>query len=68
MELLIVLGILFLWMIYAYWSAPLMQENEDGSFTTLRPERKISDIFKKKSNPRGSYSDLEKKGRGRSKY
>ena len=45
--LLIVFGILFIWMIYAYWSAPLMKQNEDGSWTTLRPERKLSELFTK---------------------
>lgn len=38
-----------LWVIYAGWSAPLMKENEDGSWTTLRPERTFSDLFGKKS-------------------
>ncbi len=38
-----------LWAIYAGWSAPLMKENEDGSWTTLRPERTFSDLFGKKS-------------------
>ena len=47
MTLLILVGILFVWMVYAYWSAPLMKQNEDGSWTTLRPERKISELFSK---------------------
>jgi hypothetical protein len=38
-----------LWAIYAGWSAPLMKENEDGSWTTIRPERKFSELFGKKS-------------------
>lgn len=42
------LVILFLWMGYAGWSAPLMRENEDGSWTTIKPERKLKDLFKKK--------------------
>ena len=48
MALLIIFSILFLWMVYAYWSAPLMKENENGSFTTIRPEKKFSHLFKKK--------------------
>lgn len=40
--------ILFLWIGYAGWSAPLMRENEDGTWTTIRPEKKFSDLFKKK--------------------
>ena len=39
---------LWIWIIYAAWSAPLMRENEDGSYTTIRGERKLSDLFKKK--------------------
>jgi putative AlgH/UPF0301 family transcriptional regulator len=44
----VMLVILFLWMGYAGWSAPLMRENEDGSWTTIKPERKLKDLFKKK--------------------
>lgn len=39
---------LFIWIAYAAWSAPLMRENEDGSYTTIIPEKKFSDLFKKK--------------------
>jgi len=43
----ITVGIVFvLWMLYTGWSAPLMKENEDGSWTTLRPEKKFGDLFK----------------------
>jgi hypothetical protein len=46
----IIAGIVFiLWMGYSGWSAPLMKENEDGSWTTLRPEKKFSDLFKKQT-------------------
>ena len=48
MALLIIFSILFLWMVYAYWSAPLMKENENGTWTTLRPERKFSELFGKR--------------------
>lgn len=49
--ILVIVGIVLfvLWVIYAGWSAPLMKENEDGSFTTIRPERKFSELFGKKS-------------------
>jgi hypothetical protein len=57
-----------LWVIYAGWSAPLMEEQSDGSWKTIKPEKKLSDLFKKKKNNSGSYSDLEKLGRGRSKH
>jgi hypothetical protein len=43
----ITVGIVFvLWMGYSGWAAPLMRENEDGSWTTLRPQKKFSDLFK----------------------
>jgi len=46
----IIAGIVFvLWMGYSGWSAPLMKENEDGSWTTLRPQKKFSDLFKKQA-------------------
>ena len=46
----IIAGIVFvLWMGYSGWSAPLMKENEDGSWTKLRPEKKFSDLFKKQT-------------------
>lgn len=44
----IAIVIFVLWMIYAGWSAPLMRENTDGSWTTIRPERKFSELFSKK--------------------
>lgn len=47
--LIVIAIVLFvLWMVYSGWSAPLMRENQDGSFTTIRPEKKFSDLFKKK--------------------
>lgn len=47
--LFITLGIVFIgWVAYATWSAPLMRENEDGSWTTIKPQRKFSELFKKK--------------------
>lgn len=48
--ILIAIAVFILWMIYSGWSAPLMKENEDGSFTTIRPERKLSELFKKKQS------------------
>ena len=50
LALCITAGTLFvLWIGYSGWAAPLMRENEDGSWTTLRPEKKFSDLFKKKT-------------------
>ena len=70
MDMLNILGIALIlfaaWICFEVWRAPLMRENEDGSWTTIKPQRKL---FKKnKSKTSGSYKDLEKLGRGRSKY
>ena len=65
------IGLFFLasaiWIIYELWSAPLAEETENGGFKIIKPGKKLSDLFKNK-NKSGSYSDLEKRGRGRSKF
>jgi hypothetical protein len=38
----------WIWILYEAWRAPLMRENEDGSYTTIRPEKKLKDLFKNK--------------------
>jgi hypothetical protein len=38
-----------LWIAFEMWKAPLLRENPDGSWTTIRKEKKIMDFFKKKS-------------------
>lgn len=49
MEYVIVgIGGTILWMAFEMWKSPLLRENPDGSWTTLRKERKIMDFFKKK--------------------
>ena len=63
-EILIGLMVSVIWIAYEFWRAPHMDERTG---TILKPAKTISDIFKKKKTS-GSYSDLEKKGRGRSKY
>jgi len=60
--------LVFIWMVYELWRAPLMEETDDGRLITKRPTRKFSDLFKKNKKLGGSYSDLEKKGRGRGKF
>jgi hypothetical protein len=40
--------LLWVWIIYEGWRAPMMKENEDGSFTTIRPAKKFKDLFKKR--------------------
>jgi hypothetical protein len=43
-----IITILFLWLCFEFWRAPLMKENKDGSWTTIRPHKKLKDLFKKK--------------------
>jgi hypothetical protein len=62
----IVLVLFAAWICFEAWRAPLMRENEDGSWTQIKPQRKL--FKKQKSKTAGSYKDLEKLGRGRSKY
>jgi hypothetical protein len=62
----IVLVLFAAWICFEAWRAPLMRENEDGSWTQIKPQRKL--FKKQKSETAGSYKDLEKLGRGRSKY
>ena len=59
-----------IWIAYEIWRAPLMQETMDGKLITKRPTKKLSDLFKKKTlnSSTGTYKELEKLGRGRSKY
>lgn len=38
-----------LWMAYEIWKAPLLKENSDGSYSTIRKSKKIMDFFKKKN-------------------
>ena len=47
----VIIGIVgtILWMTFEMWKSPLLRENADGSWATLRKERKIMDFFKKKS-------------------
>jgi hypothetical protein len=45
----IIIVLIFLWIAFEMWKAPLLRENPDGSWTTIRKERKIMDFFKKKN-------------------
>ncbi len=47
----ILIGVIgtFLWIAFEMWKAPLLRENPDGSWTTIRKEKKIMDFFKKKN-------------------
>jgi len=48
-----IIGILMilgaLWMCFEIWKAPLLRENPDGSYTTIKESKKIMDLFKKKT-------------------
>ena len=49
-ELLIGFGILiFGWMAYEIWRAPLLEMDDNGNWITKRPTKKLSDLFKKKN-------------------
>jgi hypothetical protein len=38
----------WLWVAYEFWRAPLMEEQLDGSWKTIKPTKKLKEIFKKK--------------------
>ena len=44
----IILVVVSLWMAFEIWRAPSMIEREDGGLKTIRPAKKLSDLFKKK--------------------
>jgi hypothetical protein len=49
MKTLIFLVIIFsIWMVYEYWRAPLLKENEDGSWTTIKPQKKLKDLWRRR--------------------
>lgn len=48
MKILIIVSIIvWIWMSYEIWRAPLMEETEDGRLITKRPNRKLSDLWRK---------------------
>lgn len=38
-----------LWLTFEIWRAPLMEEQEDGSWKTIKPTKKLSNLWKKSS-------------------
>lgn len=44
----IILVVSSVWIAYEVWRAPMMEETEDGELRTIRPTKKLSDLFKKK--------------------
>ena len=64
------IGLVFSFLVIAYgiYTAPMMDETTGR---IIKPGKRLRDLFKrnrKSSDSAGSYSDLEKLGRGRSKY
>ncbi len=47
--ILILISLIICWIGVEMWKAPLLRENPDGSWTTIRKEKKIMDFFKKKN-------------------
>jgi hypothetical protein len=47
MILIIVIVVIFIWLSYEVWRAPLMEETEDGRLITKRPTKKLSDLWRK---------------------
>jgi hypothetical protein len=36
------------WMAFEIWRAPMLEEMPDGSFRTIKPTKKLSELFKRK--------------------
>jgi hypothetical protein len=48
MKLLIAAALLlFLWVAYEFWRAPLLEETEDGGWIIKKPAKKLSDLWRK---------------------
>jgi hypothetical protein len=44
----LIIVVFFGWLCFEFWRAPLLKENEDGSWTTIKQAKKLKDIFKRK--------------------
>jgi hypothetical protein len=44
------IGILgtFIWLCFEIWRAPLMEEQKDGSWKTIKPAKTLKSLFKRK--------------------
>lgn len=40
--------LLWIWVGFEIWRAPLLEQTDDGKFIIKRKERKLSDLFNKK--------------------
>ena len=45
---LIIITAVIIWLTFEVWRAPLLKEHEDGTFTTLRKTKQLSNLFKSK--------------------
>ncbi len=45
----IIILIAWIWICFEMWKAPLLEQNPDGSYTTIKESKKIMDFFKKKN-------------------
>lgn len=43
----VVFALVWVWIIYEGWRAPMMKEQPNGTYKTIRPAKKLSDLFKK---------------------
>jgi hypothetical protein len=43
----VVFALFWVWIIYEGWRAPMMEEQPDGTYKQIKPEKKLSDLFKK---------------------
>jgi len=37
-----------MWMAFEMWRAPMLKEEDDGNWKTIKPTKKLKDLFKKK--------------------
>jgi hypothetical protein len=44
----IILLVLWAWTIYEFWRAPLVKKDSNGKWIEIEPEKKLSDLFKKR--------------------
>jgi len=50
MDILILITVLlWIWIAYEIWRAPLLEMDDSGNWIVKRPTKKLSDLFKKKT-------------------
>lgn len=47
-----IIGLIFIatsiWIAFEFWRAPMYKETHDGGFIEIKPEKKLSNLFKKR--------------------